>query len=104
MSLTFVQGDNRPNLIGTLTYPTTGDPVDLTGCTVVFQMRKENDRRYTVNALATVISPLTGQVRYDWSANDLAVPGEYQAQFEITFGDATHQTSDPPETLIVRRQ
>lgn len=104
MALTFVQGDTRPNLLGTLTFPATGDPVDLTGASVAFQMRKGDDRRYTVNALATITDAANGKVRYDWGANDLSVHGEYQVQFEITFADATIQTTDPVVPLIVRRQ
>lgn len=104
MSLTFVQGDTRPNLLGRLTHPSTDDPVDLTGCTVAFQMRKEDDKRYTVNALATITNPTNGQVRYDWGANDLATHGTFQVQFEITFADMAIQTTDPPVELIVRRQ
>lgn len=102
--LTFVQGDTGPNLIGTLTYPDTGDPVDLTNSDVVFQMRKGDDKRYTVNSVATITDAPNGTVRYDWGANDLATVGIYKAQFEITFDDGKIQTSDPPVEIEVRRQ
>lgn len=109
MSLNFVQGDTKPDLLGVINYidPDTGevgDPVNLTGATVVFQMRKPDDRRYTVNAVATVTDAPNGAVRYSWAANDLATHGTFQAQFEVTFSDMTIQTSTPPAELIVRRQ
>ena len=102
--LTFVQGDTRPSLVGTLTFPSTDDPVDLTDCSVRFQMRKADDRRNTVSALATVTDAAHGQVRYDWGANELAVPGLYHVQFEITFPDLSIQTTDPPVEIEIRRQ
>lgn len=99
-----VQGNNKPDLLATLTDSITGAPIDLTTATsVVFQMRKPDDRRFTVNAAATVVDAATGKVRYSWSANDLANPGDYQCQWAITWNDATKQTTDPVNTITVRR-
>lgn len=101
----FVQGDNRPDLTATLLNTVTGLPQDLTDCTVAFQMRKADDKRYTVNAAADIDNdPTTGKVVYSWGANDLAVPGDYIAQFEITFIDLRKQTTNPVNTVNVRRQ
>ena len=102
--LTVVQGDNMPNVIGTITDADTGDPIDLsTASAVVFQMRKPNDRRFTVNAAATVTDGPNGRVRYSWGANDLSNIGDFQAQWRVTYADATKQTTQPPNTITVRR-
>jgi hypothetical protein len=101
----FVTGDTRPDLTATLFNTVTGNPQDLTDCTVAFQMRKADDKRYTVNAAADIdADPTTGKVVYSWGANDLAVPGDYIAQFEITFVDLRVQTTNPVNTVTVRRQ
>jgi hypothetical protein len=43
-------------------------------------------------------------VRYDWADGDLARPGEYICQWEVTWNDGTTQTTDPPNTITVRAQ
>lgn len=104
MSLTFVEGDTGPPVNGTIVLTGTTTPVDLTGATVKFQMRKENDRRYQVDGAASLVTPSLGTVTYTWAANDLANPGTYLAQWEITFAGGVKQTTDPPVEIIVRRQ
>ena len=102
---TFVQGDTAPAMTATLHEP--GDiesPIDLTDSDVRFQMRKVNDKRFTVNQPADIVDEEAGTVRYDWATNDLAVPGDYQCQWEITFADARIQTQAVPNTITVRRQ
>ena len=103
--LSLVQGDSKPDVLGTLVDAVTGSPIDLSNVdTVKFQMRETNDRRYTVNALALVTDAVNGKVRYSWAADDLARPGTFQAQWELTFNDATVQTTDPVNSIVVRRQ
>jgi hypothetical protein len=105
MSLNFVQGDTAPDLNATLHLEEDAESViDLTDATVRFQMRQANDRRYTVNAEADIIDEEAGTVRYQWAPNDLAQPGEYEAQWEVTYPDTTIQTTTPPAILTVRRQ
>lgn len=104
MSLTFVEGDTGPVLNGLIVQTGTTTPVNLTGATVKFQMRKDNDRRYQVDAAGTIVNPTAGTVSYTWGANDLANPGEYLAQWEVTFASGVKQTTDPQVELIVRRQ
>ena len=103
---TFVQGDTGPDFVGVLIAkdePTT--IIDLTGnLGVNFQMRKEDDKRYTVNQPATVVGdPTDGRCSYSWGANDLSVPGTYWAQWEVTFADGKIQTTVAHE-IEVRRQ
>ncbi len=106
MSMTFVQGDDGPDLTSVL--HDEDDPthvLDLSQASGVrFQMRRPDDRRYTVNAAATIVEAGAGRVKYTWAANDLAVPGEYQFQWEVTFIGGRVQTTAPVETLTVRRQ
>lgn len=106
MSLTFVQGDTAPAITTVITEEDdTTKVVNLsTATSVKFQMRRADDRRYTVNAAAQVVDAALGKCSYSWGANDLAVPGEYQFQWEITWAGGRIQTTAPVETLIVRRQ
>lgn len=101
--ITVVQHDTEPSVLGHLTNP-DGTDFDLTNCTVKFQMRQAGYLKYTVNAAATISPPETGHVRYDWAAADLNIPGEYQCQWEITFLNGKVQTTDPVNTITVRRE
>jgi hypothetical protein len=103
---TFVQGDTGPSLLATLHDQTDPFiPLDLSDASGVrFQMRKPDDKRYTVNAPATIVNAATGRVRYAWGPNDLAVPGDYEVQFEVTFVDGMVQTTATPNQITVRRQ
>lgn len=104
--LTFVQGDTKPDLraiIHKLDDPST--PLDLTDCTIRFQMRRPDDRRFTVNSPATIADdPETGQVTYSWQGNDLSVPGDYVGQWEITFLGGSVQTTAYEVPIVVRRK
>lgn len=101
-----VQGDTRPAIEGLLTKTRTGDPLDLTNASEVrFQMRKDDDERYTVDGVASIIGePEEGAVRYEWQENDLRNPGDYIAQWQITWSDDTVQTTTPANTIEIRRQ
>lgn len=103
--LVFVQGDTAPD-IGAVIHvkgdPTT--PIDLTNATVRFQMRKTDDRRVTVDAAATIDNAIGGAVVYQWATNDLAIPGDYDVQWEVTFPDTRIQTTATPNKIRIRRQ
>ena len=103
MTLTFVQGDTAPDVSSKLAYE-DGSPVNLRDASVKFQMRRPDDRRFTVNADADVTDALLGGVSYSWSTNDLAVPGDYVIQWEITFQDLRIQTTAETESIRIRRQ
>lgn len=100
-----VQNDTRPTLSATLRRHSDDEPIDLTAAdSVRFQMRKQDDRAYTVDAEAEIDVAADGTVHYDWAPNDLAVPGLYDCQWEIHWDDDTVLTTDPPNTIEVRRQ
>lgn len=102
--LTFVQSDDAPSVSGILT-DAAGVAINLTTATSVrFQMRLLTDYRFTVDALATVVSPATGSVRYDWAAGDLVTAGDYEMRWRILWGDGSIQHSDPANTITVAAQ
>jgi len=105
MSLTFVQGDTAPDI--TAIIHEEDDPssiIDLSSCTVRFQMRKQDDKRYQVNSAATVIDGPTGRVSYSWAATDLSLTGTFVVQWEVTYPGGRVQTTSPEVTVTVRRQ
>jgi hypothetical protein len=104
MSVSLVQGDTAPIIRGVIRDDDTGDPLNLTGATVYFQMRKADDHRYTVNAQCTITSPTAGAVAYSLAANDLNTPGTYQGQYEVHYADTSVQTTYNPVAITVRRQ
>jgi hypothetical protein len=105
MSLTFVQGDTAPDITAIIhEEDTPSSIIDLTSCTVRFQMRRSDDKRYQVNAAAQLLSAPNGSVSYSWGANDLSVPGTYVVQWEVTYPGGRVQTTSPEVTVTVRRQ
>ena len=106
MTFRFVQGDNEPALNATLhAEGDSSEVLDLTGALEVrFQMRKPDDRRFTVDGVASVIDADAGQVRYLWGPNDLSVPGDYDVQWRVTYADARKQTTASTQRITVRRR
>jgi hypothetical protein len=103
-TLKLVQGDTKPSVAATLRHSDSVTPIDLSGCTVRFQMRRQDDLRYTVNGLCVIVNARAGTVRYDWAVNDLTSPGDYYIQFEVEYIDHSVQTTASPIPVNVRRQ
>ena len=103
---TFVQGDTAPSIVAQLhdvLDPTK--PLDLSQATSVrFQMRKPDDRLFQVDAEASITNESQGLVLYSWSATDLGVDGEYDAQWEVHWNDGKIQTVETPNRINVRRK
>ena len=104
----WVTGDTKPDITARLPLldidgEETGSYADLTGASVMFQMRRPDDKRFTVNQPATVDDPPNGSVSYVWATNDLSVPGDYYVQWEVTWPDSSKQTSRVAE-ITIRRQ
>jgi hypothetical protein len=106
MSLTFVQGDTAPDITAVIHEEDDSTAIiDLsTASGVRFQMKQPGDKRYTVNAAAEVLDALAGKVSYSWGPNDLAVPGTYNVQWEVTYLGGRIQTTAPEVQITVRRQ
>ncbi len=83
-------GDTRPWLRAVLS--DANGVVDLSTATVNFFMRSVKQPSTTVSGVATVVDGPAGVIEYEWVAGDTDVPGDYHAEFEVTFADATVAT------------
>lgn len=104
----WVSGDTKPDISSQIPLldadgVETGSYADLTDADVDFQMRRPDDKRFTVNQPADIVDAPNGIVRYQWGVNDLSVPGVYQTQWEVTWPDTSIQTTAIAE-ITVRRQ
>jgi hypothetical protein len=101
MATSVVSTATAPSLFGTLTH-SDGTAFDLTTAVAVrFQMRSSIDRRFSVDAVATIVTPATGAVRYDWLAGDLATPGDFYSRWRIEWNDGSIEYTDPENSLTV---
>lgn len=104
MSIVLVQGDTRPTIYATLREQGGTTPINLTSCTVRFQMRRADDKVYAINGSCQIVDPVLGRVSYTLAANDLNNHGDFNAQFEVTYPDQSLQTTATPIPIKVRRQ
>jgi hypothetical protein len=98
--LEFTIGDTAPSVFGVLAFA-DGTPIDLTDATVRFQMRLIVERRFLVDAVATIVTADAGEVRYDWETGDLDTDGEYVSRWQITYDDGRQQRTIPANTITV---
>lgn len=103
---TFVQGNTAPDIVAQLHDELTPSiPLNLTtAASVRFQMRKPDDKIFSVDSAATITNPSQGLVSYSWGVKDLNVEGEYDAQWEVHWGDGKIQTVATPNRILVRRK
>lgn len=78
--------DRLPSIQATL----SSDLTDATG--VDFIMRPASGGAVKVNAAAVVVDATEGIVRYDWLAADTDTPGQFQAEWEVTWTGGKKQT------------
>ena len=77
------QGDRLPKLRRQLFGP-DGVPLNLTGATVVINMKGRDGMKIT-NGACTVVAPATeGWVEYAWAVADTNTAGEYEVKFRAT--------------------
>lgn len=93
------KGDRLPALVATLR--AAGSAVNLTGGSVKFIMRSVNGGTPKINAAATLTTPASGIVTYDWAAADTDTPGKYHAEFQYTTAGGLKQTFPNNEHLVV---
>lgn len=91
MAFFIKQNDTQPAFQAVLE-DGAGDPINLDGASVRFHMRAIGAASVKVDAAASVILAVSGIVRYNWSADDTDTVGSYQAEFEVTYADASIET------------
>lgn len=88
---TIKANDERPSIQATLY--TGGEAVDLsTASSVDFIMAAANGGLVKVNAAAVIADEVNGVVRYDWDSADTDTPGDYEAEWQVTWSDGDTQT------------
>lgn len=90
MAFTIKQSDTSPSIRATL-QDADGNPINLTGSTVRFHM-KSLEGTVVVDSLATITTPLSGVITYDWLTTDTDTAGTYFAEFEVTYADSSVET------------
>lgn len=95
--------DTHPPLEATLKWH-DGSAIDLSqAAEVVFTMNDAVRRTPIIHRRpVTIVNAANGLVRVDWQAGDLQIPGEYDAEFEITFQNGRVLTV--PNTGYIRIQ
>lgn len=101
MEFKIKRGDTSPALSRVLR-DGSGEPVNLVGATVVFNMWLLGSDA-TVDHAAVTIGPGNGQVVYEWQAGDTANNGEYEAEFKVTYADGTIESfpNDSNMTVLI---
>ena len=70
-----------------------GTPPDMTGATVVMNMRDARTKALVITrGSVVVVDQPDASVRYDWTAPDTAVVGLFAAEFEVVFADGRAAT------------
>lgn len=70
-----------------------GAVVDLTGATVAVLMRDTLDSALKINlAAATVVTPATGAVSYQWVTGDTDTAGLFELEWVVTFAGGTKRS------------
>ena len=89
LSFTMKKGDTAP----ALRYRLEPSTIDLTGATVVFNMKASGGTAVVTRGAAVIVTATkTPTVEYQWSAGDTATSGTYNAEFEVTYSDGTIET------------
>lgn len=99
-----VKDATRPFLQATVT-DGSGTAVDLTGATAVFDMRDEAGTLKVTAASVDIFDATNGKLRYKWAAADTDTVGKFEAEFTVTFDDASilkFPTGPEPITVSVR--
>ncbi len=97
-SFTIRRGDTAPAIQATL-LDGAGNPVNLTGATVRLHVGRSGQP--IVDAPATIVDAAGGVVSYAWQAQDLATPGQWLAEWEVTYATGEVETFPNASQLLV---
>lgn len=115
MTFYLKQGDTSPAILKQM-LAADGTPVNLTGAIVRFSMASKAGVNVIDRAAAAVftgtlpgggvVAASDGWMRYVWTAPNTAAPGEFNAEFEVTFADGSIETAPNSgyETIHITRQ
>lgn len=85
----FKQGDTLPIITDQL-LNANGSAVNLAGATgVSFLARIEGEDEFRISGSATVIVAASGQVSYAFTSTDLALPGDYEYEWQVRDSSGT---------------
>lgn len=92
-TFTIKRGDTAP----ALRFALIPEIIDLTGASVVFNLRGVLDR-----APADIVAALPPVVEYQWQPGDTQSAGLYPAEFEVTYSDGRIETFPSANNLVVQ--
>jgi hypothetical protein len=98
--MTIKRNDTAPPFLATCA-DAEGDAVDISNSTVRFHMT-DSSGTIKVDAAADIVLGTAGTVRYDWAAADTDTAGQFKAEVEVTFADATIRTFPTTNFAFVR--
>jgi hypothetical protein len=90
------RGDTGP----AIRYALSPASIDLTGATVRFKMAPVGGET-VLDQIAAVITTSPPVVEYAWAEADTATAGRYNAEWEVTYSDATVETFPNKGFLMV---
>ena len=96
-----MQNDTSPSVAFQL-IDGTGTPISLVGASVKFFMYAPGAASAKVNAAATITDSGLGKVSYTPTASNTDTPGDYLAQFQVTFASSAVETFPNGDHLKIR--
>jgi len=90
-----VQNDTGPTIVCTITDQITGNPVGLTGASVVLKIRPVGSTTLQATAPGVVTNGAAGQIAFfpaSTPAMFAGTPGSYEGEIVITYANGTVQT------------
>lgn len=126
--LKLVQNDTRPKIVASLKDETTGSPINLSdGATTIkvyFRAVGSTTLKATIDAYKLTgleienpdgsitidndppydTAGVGGRMYWNWPADALDTPGEYESEIEISFADGTRQTVYEKQKYSIRPQ
>ena len=96
------ENDTSPSLEG-ICRDGFGAPVNMTGATVVFNMRLHPAGAVKISsgAMTAVGSAANGRFKYVWQTGDTNTPGTYEGEVQATFSNGAIRTFPPNGYFLI---